>query len=258
MNQKERRLFLIDYLLKDNSNYSSLSIPNDEDKQFVLLRSLMNVRPPYPIGDDFLSVQDEFLKEEIRKKGIVDFSSLKPVRDGIYLWKGNITRLKVDVIVNAANSGLTGCYYPCHGCIDNAIHTYSGVELRLECAQIMRRQGHEERTGGAKITKGYNLPAMYVIHTVGPIVAGEKPREEDDAMLYSYRSSLLLAEERGLKNIAFCSISTGEYRFPHLEAARIALKAVEEYRMFSSSPIDVVFDVFSDEDYEIYERLLET
>lgn len=257
MTHDEARIWLIEYLMRENSSYAGMTIPFDSSSQWRLLRSLMNVRPAGPIGDDFISVQDEFLQEEIRRKGIVDASSLPAAGDGLYIWQGDITRLRCDAIVNAANSGMTGCYHPCHGCIDNAIHTYAGVQLRAECAEIMRIQGHEEGTGRAKITKGWNLPASYVIHTVGPIVKTAAPTQLDRTLLAScYRSCLSLADEKGLGCIAFCCISTGEFHFPNREAAGIALEAVQDYRRESGSGIRVIFNVFKDEDRRIYEDLI--
>ena len=189
MTHDEKRLFLIRYLLNENPDYSSIRIPDDSYRQWRLLRSLMNVRPAKPIGDDFLSIQDEFLQEETRRKGITDIAGLSPVIGDTYLWQGDITTLRCDAIVNAANSGMTGCYVPCHGCIDNAIHTYSGIQLRLECNELMTRQGHEEDTGKAKLTKGWNLPSPHVIHTVGPVVRTYRPTDEDRKLLSScYRS----------------------------------------------------------------------
>lgn len=257
MTHDEMRLWLIDYLVNENDGYNGIHIPEDCNGQWRLLRSLMNVRPALPIGEEFLSVQDEFLSEEIARKGITDIASLSEYEGGIYLWQGDITTLKCSSIVNAANSGMTGCYHPCHGCIDNAIHTYAGVQLRLECAELMRQQGHDEEAGKAKITKGWNLPASSVIHTVGPIVCTPEPTERDGILLSScYRSCLSLADERGLADIAFCCISTGEYRFPNEKAAEIAIRTVREYRSETGSQLKVVFNVFKDKDRKIYERLL--
>ena len=175
----------------------------------------MNVRPAGSISDDFLSIQDEFLQEEIRRKGVTDISSLEPVEGNLYLWQGDITTLRCDAVVNAANSSMTGCYVPCHGCIDNAINTYAGIQLRLECSEIMRRQGHEEETGKAKITRGWNLPSSHVIHTVGPFVYTGKPTSEDMRLLSScYRSCLSAANENNLGSIAFCCISRAEVATP--------------------------------------------
>lgn len=256
MNHEEERVWLIRYLLDENTEYKDISIPSDASNQWRLLRSLMNVRPAESIGEDFLSVQDGFLQEETRRKGVTDISSLEPVEGNLYLWQGDMTTLRCDAIVNAANSGMTGCYVPCHGCIDNAIHTYAGVQLRLECSEIMRKQGHEEETGKAKMTRGWNLPSSHVIHTVGPIVYTAKPTAEDRRLLSScYRSCLSLADENNLGSIAFCCISTGEFHFPNYEAAKIAIETVRDYLRKTGSSIKVVFNVFKDEDKRIYEGL---
>ncbi|MBR6960875.1 MAG: protein-ADP-ribose hydrolase [Clostridiales bacterium] len=256
MDQTERRHYLIRSLLDEDPEFANVEIPDSEQEQKRLLRGLLNVRLPGRISDEFLKIQDDYLQEETLAKGITSLSDLKPVRDGIYLWQGDITTLKCDAIVNAANSGLTGCYYPCHGCIDNCIHTYAGIRLRNACADIMNRQGHEEPAGCAKITPAFNLPCKYVLHTVGPIITGMLT-EEDKALLSScYRSCLELAEENEVKSIAFCCISTGEFHFPNEEAARIALDTVKEYRAKNNSRIEVIFNVWKDIDYRIYKRLL--
>ena len=258
MNQTERRKFLIQRLLDEQSRYQGLAIPQDKAEQRQLLRSLFNIRMPGNISDDFLSVQDEYLQGETAAKGITDLADLAPVSKGIYLWQGDITTLRCDAIVNAANSGMTGCYAPCHGCIDNCIHTYAGIQLRLECDKIMRKQGHEEETGKAKITSAYNLPCKYVIHTVGPIISGPLT-DTDEALLSScYRSCLELAEQNGVRSIAFCCISTGEFHFPNDKAAKIAVQTVKDYQEQRGSDMEVIFNVFKDIDYEIYRGLLES
>ena len=256
MTQAERRIYLLKYLLNEQKEYSGMSIPTEPTEQRLLLRGLLNVRPPMPISDAFLTVQDEYLGEEIRRKGITDYRTLSPVRDGIYLWQGDITTLQCDAIVNAANSKMLGCFCPCHGCIDNAIHTFAGVQLRLECARIMRQQGHEEETGTAKLTRAYNLPCRYILHTVGPIVSGELTLRDRELLASCYTSCLELAEENEIGSIAFPCISTGEFHFPNERAARIAVDTVRKYRSETKSGIKVIFDVWKDEDYEIYRRLL--
>ena len=257
MTHDERRLWLIKYLLDEDSSYKDIVIPRDEDGQWRLLRSLMNMRPAAPVGEDFLAIQDAFLQEETRRKGITDIGDLSPCPDGLILWQGDITTLRCDAIVNAANSGMTGCYVPCHGCIDNAIHTYAGVQLRDECAALMEVQGHDEETGKAKITRGWNLPASYVIHTVGPIVRTVSPTGADSEGLAScYRSCLELAHIRQLESIAFCCISTGEFHFPSRQAARIAVDEVKRFLNDGKSHMKVVFNVFKDEDRRFYEGLL--
>ena len=256
MNQSERRSFLINSLLKERPEYRSMGVPADADSQRQLLRGLMNVRAPGAADSEFLRVQDEYLSREIGEKGVISVEDLKPVHGDLYLWQGDITTLKCGAIVNAANSGMTGCYVPCHACIDNCIHTFAGVQLRLECAQIMEKQGHEEPTGQAKITKAYNLPCDYVLHTVGPIIE-ESVTPEDERLLAScYRACLELAEKNNVKSIAFCCISTGVFRFPNQRAAEIAVETVERYKRESGSGIKVIFNVFKDTDREIYRRLL--
>ena len=256
MTQTKRREYMIRYLLDEELNNHTV-IPNDILSQKRLLRSLMNVRSPKPISEEFLRVQDDYLQEELSQKHITSVSDLLPLEPGIYVWQGDITTLACDAIVNAANSGMTGCYYPCHGCIDNAIHSYAGVQLRLECDAIIKAQGHEETTGTAKITEAYNLPCRYVLHTVGPIITGSLKKQDEDLLASCYRSCLALAEEYGLKSIAFCCISTGEFRFPNQRAAEIAVETVREYRKQTGSEIEVIFNVFKDIDDEIYRELLE-
>ena len=252
MMQNERRIFLIRVLLQENRQYRDLQIPVDETEQKKLLRSLMNVRPPRPIGEDFLTVQDAYLQEETARKGVTDIADLTPVEPGIYLWQGDITTLKCGAIVNAANSGMTGCYVPCHGCIDNAIHTYAGVQLRLACAEMMKRQGHEEPTGQAKLTPACNLPCDYVLHTVGPIIYGRITRQDQELLASCYRSCLELAQQNRIRSVAFCCISTGEFHFPNDLAAEIAVRTVRQYR----GDTEVIFNVFRDVDYRIYRELL--
>jgi O-acetyl-ADP-ribose deacetylase (regulator of RNase III) len=257
MNQSERRKYLIQELLDENKQYRGAAMPQSTEEQKQLLRGLMNVRMAGKQSEQFFKIQDEYLQEAIKEKGIVALSDLEPIQTGIYLWQGDITRLAVGAIVNAANSGMTGCYRPNHNCIDNCIHTYSGIQLRNFCAEMMEKQGYEEPTGQAKITPAYNLPCDYVLHTVGPIIQG-KLREKDCKLLAScYRSCLELAEENGVKSIAFCCISTGVFCFPNEKAAEIAVNTVKSYRSETGSTIDVVFNVFKDEDLQIYRKLLQ-
>ena len=256
MTQEERLDYLIDGLMKENPEYKTIRIPKDKESRKRLLRSLMNVRPPVPAGEDFLKIQDEYLQEETREKGVTDFADLTPVQPGIYLWQGDITTLRCDAIVNAANSQMLGCFVPCHGCIDNAIHTFAGVQLRLECARIMAQQQTEEPTGSAKITKAYNLPCRYVLHTVGPIIYGKVTEKDRELLEGCYRSCLKLAASHGLKSVAFCCISTGEFHFPNEPAAEIAIRTVKKYRRENPDSTEVIFNVFKDSDYEIYRKLL--
>ena len=247
MNQDERRRLLLQGLLDERRSWmgddsaddaSGISIPNDPDQQRILLRALMNVREPYPVDERLLRIQDDYLHAETAVKGITDIADLTPIRTvpsagtqtELYLWQGDITTLRCDAIVNAANSGMTGCYAPNHRCIDNAIHTYAGMELRLACAELMERQGYPEPTGQAKISPAFNLPCRYVLHTIGPI----------------------------LESVVFCCISTGEFHFPNERSAAIAIHTVEEFTAERTSVRKVVFNVFKDTDYEIYERLLRT
>ena len=255
MKQEERRLYLIRELLHEQPRYRNIEISKDHDEQKKLLRSLMNIRMAAPISEAFLQTQDEYLQETIKEKGITDIKDLIPAEEGIYLWQGDITTLKCDAIVNAANSGMTGCYQPCHNCIDNCIHTYAGVQLRNACAEIIEKQGYEEPTGCAKITSAFNLPCKYVLHTVGPIVQGHLTKEHEELLASCYRSCLELADENGVKSVAFCCISTGVFMFPNERAAEIAVQTVRDYRKEKNSGIEVIFNVWKDEDYEIYREL---
>lgn len=258
MTQTERRKYLIESLLKEQPQYSKIEIPLGEQEEKILLRSLFNIRMPMSVNDEFLTIQNAYLQEETRQKGIISVDNLKPFKDGIYLWQGDITTLKCDAIVNAANSQMLGCFCPNHGCIDNAIHTFAGVQLRLSCAELMKKQGHEEETGRAKITPAFNLPCRYVLHTVGPIIRGHLKQHDCDLLVSCYQSCLELAEQYNLKSIAFCCISTGEFHFPNYKAAEIAIQTVKEYKKQVQSEIEVIFNVFKESDYKIYNRLLGT
>ncbi|MGN0292924.1 MAG: protein-ADP-ribose hydrolase [Lachnospiraceae bacterium] len=257
-NQEKRRLFLIKELLQEYPSCRRQEIPADAARQKMLLRSLMNVRHPAAVSRKFLEVQDAYLQEELAAKQIIRISDLHPVQDGIYLWRGDITTLECGAIVNAANSGMTGCYQPCHNCIDNCIHTYAGIQLRLKCAEIMERQRCEEPVGQAKITPAYNLPCDYVIHTVGPVVRGELTKQHCELLESCYRSCLTLADKYRVSVIAFCCISTGVFMFPNEKAAEIAVRTVKEYRAETGSEIEVIFNVFKEQDERIYRELLET
>lgn len=246
--------YLIEYLLHEDSRYSGIAIPTSEKEQFQLYRSLVNIRHAIPADEKYLEAEDELLAELNLSRGITDIAELEPIEDNIYLWQGDITTLKCGAIVNAANSGMTGCYQPCHNCIDNCIHTFAGVRLRLECAEIMEKQGFEEPTGQAKITSAYNLPCDYVIHTVGPVVNRELTDEHCRLLKSCYNSCIELAVKNHIDSIAFCCISTGVFGFPKQEAAEIAVKTVRDF--LKSNSIKVVFNVFGDDDYEIYKRLL--
>ena len=257
MTQSERRLWLIDYLKNENPRYRSLEVPSGSVEQFKLYRSLINVRMPDKPSEEYLRIEDEFLQEENGRKGVTDIDSLTPADNDLYIWQGDITALKVGAIVNAANSQMLGCFVPCHSCIDNCIHTFAGVRLRLECNKLMQQQGHEEPTGMAKITPAYNLPCEYVIHTVGPIVSGALNREHERLLASCYVECLKCADENSIDSIAFCCISTGVFSFPNERAAEIAVKTVKDYKQKTDSKIKVVFNVFKDGDRQIYERIFQ-
>ncbi|HEL2266008.1 TPA: protein-ADP-ribose hydrolase [Streptococcus suis] len=215
----------------------------------------MNIWEPKVMPAEFWTLQDAYLQEKLTHKRVLGLSDLQEVEPQIYLWQGDITSLEVDAIVNAANSQLLGCFVPHHRCIDNAIHSQAGLQLRLACYQLMKAQGHLEATGQAKITPAYNLPANYVIHTVGPIIQTEVGPQDEELLASSYQKSLELAVEKGLTSIAFCCISTGEFRFPQKPAAEIAIKTVRAF-VYDHPQLQVIFNVFKDEDREIYQELL--
>ncbi len=263
MTQRERREFLIKYLLDENPLYKTIVLPQTVEEQKYLFRSLVNVRPPLPASEEFLRVQDEYLSEENKSRGITDIADLEPVAptiesslNDLYLWRGDITTLKVDAIVNAANSGMTGCWQPNHSCIDNCIHTFAGIQLRAVCSDIMKKQGHEEPTGKAKITKAFNLPCKFVLHTVGPIINGNLVQSDCDLLTSCYKSCLDLAAKNECKSIAFCCISTGVFQFPQEKAAEIAVETVREWKENAESKMKVVFNVFGEKDEAIYRRIL--
>lgn len=260
MNRIEQISYLNSILLEEMPEYcaQAAAFPRETAAQRRLLRSLMNVRPPRPLKQEFLTVQDELLASEREEKGVVDADSL-PVTAAnpqIAVWQGDITRLAADAIVDADNSALLGCFCPCHGCIDNAIHSAAGLQLRDECNEIMQKQGHMEPTGQAKLTRAYNLPAQYILHTVGPIIQSRVTTRDREELASCYRSCLELAAEHGLKSVAFCCISTGEFHFPNREAAEIAVKTVTEFLRRDTSIRKVIFNVFKDLDAEIYRELL--
>ena len=256
MTHEDKRIYLIKTLLAEQPRYRNIEIPAYTQEQKDLLRSLMNVRMPAPVSDEYVQIESEYLKEETSAKGITHLTDLTPVEDGIYLWQGDITTLECDAIVNAANSQMLGCFQPLHNCIDNCIHTFAGLRLRNKCAEIMESQGHEEPTGQAKITPAYDLPCKHVIHTVGPIVNGRLTAKHEELLASSYRSCLALADENRLGSIAFCCISTGVFGFPRDRAAEIAVQTVREYKANTHSKIEVIFNVFKDEDHDIYRELL--
>lgn len=269
--QEERLDYLLEKFKEDSVQYKNLMIENNYDKKRMILRSLMNIRMPKELSEEIVAVQDEFLTEEAKEKGIVTLSDIPtikeqydsghPFADKISIWQGDITRLSVDAIVNAANSQMLGCFVPCHGCIDNAIHSAAGVELREECNRYMNMQRvkfgqrYEEPTGHAMLTKAYNLPAKYVIHTVGPIVRFRLIEELRRSLRNCYRNILKCCAENNIKSVAFCCISTGEFHFPNDEAAKIA---AEETTSFLKQHDDcferLIFNVFKDVDKKYYEE----
>lgn len=260
MKQDEKRVYLITELLKEGKYNTDVKIPENIDEQKKLLRALMNLRTPKKIAKEFLDIQDEYLQEELKNRNLVELKNLEEIEENIYLWKGDITTLKVDAIVNAANKKLLGCFLPNHTCIDNAIHTFAGIQLRLACNEIMEKQGCDEATGLAKLTKAFNLPSKYIIHTVGPIVDGMLKEEHCKLLESCYISCLELAEKNNLESIAFCCISTGEFRFPNDVAAKIAVATVKKFlerrKVERKSEIKVIFNVFKERDEEIYRKLL--
>lgn len=267
MTRDEKVTRLIQLLKEENPGYAVIEIPDGPEERRRLLRSLMNVRWPGEASTEYLGLQDELLQEEAREKGIVQPEEIPAVwetfpeaelrnGDRIALWQGDITRLAADAIVNAANSQLLGCFVPCHGCIDNAIHSAAGIQLRNECARIMEEEGREEKTGQARITAGYNLPARHVIHTVGPVVGQQVTDRQKEELRSCYQSCLKLADQEGLSTIAFCCISTGEFHFPNKLAAQIALDTID--RCLSRMRLSkVIINVFKDEDLHIYQKLIQ-
>lgn len=261
MNRSENLRTILRTLLDERAEYAGWQIPDSLQDQQAMMCSLLNVRPPYPVGEDFIKAQDMELQRQLAEKGIVALFDTTPCRKDkrLRLWQGDITRLQVDAIVNAANSALLGCFVPMHRCIDNAIHSAAGVQLRLACDRLMQAQGHPEPTGRAKITDGYNLPARYVLHTVGPIVRNNEPTlRQEQELADCYNSCLALADAHGLQSIAFCCISTGEFGFPQRRAAEIAVGTVRTYLDTTASTHinTVIFNVFKDDDLSIYRNLL--
>lgn len=259
MNKDDKLNYLINELLKEEVRYKEVEIPQDYDNKVELLRSLMNIREPKILSKEFLEIQDEFLQEQVKKKGIVKLEHITciPNNNKISIYQGDITRLQVDAIVNAANSKLLGCFVPCHGCIDNIIHFCSGLQLREECNQIMKKQGHKEETGKAKITSAYNLPSNYIIHTVGPIVYDNLTTKLENDLESCYKYILKCAVENNIRSLAFCCISTGEFKFPNKRAAEIAISTVREFLKLNEDKFDrIIFNVFKDIDDKIYRELL--
>ena len=264
MTTQEQRLdYLVERFKADSVRYRDLQTPEDTEGKRRLLRSLMNIRMPKELDASVLAVQDEYLRERVRENGIVSPADIPEIRDGISVWQGDITRLALDAIVNAANSQMLGCFVPMHTCIDNCIHTFAGVQLRAECSrqmeQLRSRYGrdYEQPTAVPMLTDAYNLPAKKVIHIVGPIAADGLTKELEEELAACYRNTLDMCLENGLKTVAFCCISTGVFRFPNRRAAEIAVKTVTEWLSEHEGKTDrVIFNVFKDEDRRYYEQLL--
>lgn len=256
MNQDERRIWLIDKLLEEGDNCQVNKMPDTPLKQRELLRGLMNVRPPTPLSPKFIDIQDAYLQERLNERGVVDTMSIEPVTGKIALWQGDITLLNADVIVNAANSQMLGCFIPNHWCIDNCIHTFAGCQLRLDCDNKMHDVGRIDMTSDCLVTRGFNLPCKYIFHTVGPIVYGNLTEQNCRSLAICYERCLEEAEMLHVKTIAFPCISTGEYGFPNDTAAEIATKTVNRYLSRPNSLEKVIFNVFKDIDLNIYRKLL--
>lgn len=271
--QQDRLDYLLQEFKKDSKQYKGLEVEDDYESKRMALRSLMNIRMPREMAEDVVKVQDAFLALEAAEKGIVAISDIRTVKeqygsrhpygDKLSVWQGDITRLAVDAIVNAANSQMLGCFVPCHRCIDNAIHSAAGIELRAECNHKMNQKRiqygsrYEEPTGQAMLTKGYNLPAKYVIHTVGPIVGYRLTEQLRQDLRHCYESVLKCCLDNEIRSVAFCCISTGEFHFPNEEAAKIAVETVTSALHDYEGEFDrIIFNVFKDLDKQYYEELL--
>ena len=262
--QNARLDYLVEEFKADSVQYKDLQTPEDTEGKRRILRSLMNIRMPRKMDEAVLSVQDEYLQERIRENGIVELADIPVIRDRMSIWQGDITRLAVDAIVNAANSQMLGCFVPMHTCIDNCIHTFAGVQLRAECArqmeQLKSRYGrdYEQPTALPMLTDAYNLPARKVIHIVGPIVQGRLTASLENDLAACYRNTLDMCLENGLKSVAFCCISTGVFHFPNKRAAEIAVQTVTGWLSEHPGGMErVIFNVFKDEDKAYYEQLLQ-
>lgn len=263
MTQNGRLDYLVEEFKADSVQYKDLQTPKDTEGKRRILRSLMNVRMPRNMDKAVLSVQDEYLQERIRENGIVELADIPIIRDRMSIWQGDITRLSVDAIVNAANSQMLGCFVPMHTCIDNCIHTYAGVQLRAECSRQMNQlrirygRDYEQPTAVPMLTDGYNLPAKKVIHIVGPIVQYKLTPALEKDLADCYRNTLDMCKENGLKSVAFCCISTGVFRFPNRRAAEIAVETVTSWMSEHPEEMErVIFNVFKEEDRAIYEDLI--
>ena len=248
---------MIRYLKNENpEQFHHLPMPDEAEMLKRLWRSLVNLRPPMEASDEYLQLEDAFLQDNLSTQEVTHYQTIPESKPGIRLWRGDITLLQADGIVNAANSGMTGCYAPCHGCIDNVIHTFAGIRLRLACHQQMESQGFPEPTGQAKITPGFNLPAKHVLHTVGPIISRPLTHQDEELLAACYTHCLDLSALNGLKSIAFPCISTGEFHFPKHRAAEIAFWTVQDYLQSYGTSMNVIFNVFTQEDHEIYAEIL--
>ena len=248
---------------KASGKYEDIEMPKDTDGKRRILRSLMNIRMPRKISSNVIEVQDEYLKGRSEEKGIITLSDIPEIRKGLSIWKGDITRLAVDAIVNAANSQMLGCFVPMHTCIDNCIHTYAGVQLRAECSRQMHQlrikygSDYEQPTAVPILTDGYNLPAKKVIHVVGPIVQKTLTPALETDLADCYRNTLDMCKENSLKSVAFCCISTGVFHFPNQRAAEIAVETVTDWMSENPGELErVIFNVFKEEDRVIYQGLL--
>lgn len=266
----EKLDYLINYLLEENSEVKIDEIPKEQESKKRLYRSLCNIREPKQISKEYLQAEDEYLKDELKEKQITKVENIKTVfekygevnlknKNKICLWQGDITTLQIDAIVNAANSQGLGCFIPCHKCIDNQINSFAGIRLRLECNKIMKQKNYNLKTSEVIITNGYNLPAKYIIHTVGPIIYNQVTEIEESQLAKCYQNCLELAIKNNIKTIAFPCISTGEFRFPKELACQIAVKTVDEFLTQNSAQFDkVVFNVYKEEDLKLYERYVKS
>lgn len=263
MTQNERLKILVDRFKEDSGEYRDLPVADDVTEQKRILRSLMNLRMPRPLDADTLRIQDEYLRESARARGITEPADIPVVEGVISLWQGDITLLAADAIVNAANSQMLGCFVPMHACIDNCIHTFAGVQLRAACAERMDAlrarfgRDYEQPTAVPMLTNAYNLPAKKVVHIVGPIVDGRLTPAHERQLADCYRNTLDLCAENDLKSVAFCGISTGVFRFPADRAAHIAVATVRQWLSEHAGQMErVIFNVFSDRARTLYEKEL--
>lgn len=263
LTQEQRLDCLVEAFKVDSVRYRDLQTPEDREGKRRLLRSLMNIRMPKLLPPEVLETQDAYLQERIRENGIVSLAEIPVVKDRLSIWQGDITRLSVDAVVNAANSQMLGCFVPMHTCIDNCIHTFAGVQLRAACARRMQQlrlqygSDYEQPTAVPMLTDAYNLPAKKVIHIVGPIVEGRLTKALEHNLADCYTNTLNLCAENGLKSVAFCCISTGVFRFPNRRAAQIAVQAVTDWMKAHPGEMErVIFNVFKDEDRCYYEQEL--